>query len=406
VRSIRAVGPKTVRVVLAEPFAEWQGLFGSVLPAHALRGQDLTEIWRNGIDDPRTGKAIGSGPFLVERWERGRQVVLRRNPNYWGPHPAHIDRVVVRFALSPEAAAEQFRSGALDLATHFAPTTAVALAQERGVRLLSNQTGAGWDHLEFRVREGGHPALRSKLVRRAIAYGVDRAAIVEQVVSKAAVNARQRDSAIFPRQDPRYEPSWARYTRRPALARRLLVRAGCTLGADGVRACDGRRLSLRLATTVIAGGFRPDVVQLIQRQLGPLGVEILPEFYPSVAIFGPLFRRGQFDIVLFAWVGTPDRAFGAKLIFGCGGADNVTGYCQRIVTDDLDRALGALDPGKQARVLNRVDKRLASDVPVLPLYQQTQTMVVRATVRGFGSALNMQLSPLWNAEDWWLAPSR
>ena len=123
-------------------------------------------------------------------------------------------------------------------------------------------------------------------------------------------------------------------------------------------------------------------------------------------IFGPLFRRGEFDIALFAWVGTPDRALGAKLIFGCGAADNVTGYCQRIVTDGLDRALRTLAPGRQARVLNRVDRRLASDVPVLPLYQQTQTMVIRSTIRGFGAALNMQFSPLWNAEDWWVAESR
>ena len=49
------------------------------------------------IDNPKTGRPIGSGPFLVERWERGKQLTLVRNPRYWGPHAAYLDRIVIRF---------------------------------------------------------------------------------------------------------------------------------------------------------------------------------------------------------------------------------------------------------------------------------------------------------------------
>lgn len=79
VRSVRAVEAKTVRAVLRERFADWRALFGSILPAHALRGEDLAAVWRDRIDNPKTGAAIGSGPFLVERWDRGKQLVLRQN---------------------------------------------------------------------------------------------------------------------------------------------------------------------------------------------------------------------------------------------------------------------------------------------------------------------------------------
>ena len=99
VRSARAVDRKTVRVVLRPRFATWRALFGNILPAHALRGSDLTQVWGDRIDDPRTGRPIGSGPFLVERLERGRQLVLRRNPRYWGPHPAYVERLVIRYTL-------------------------------------------------------------------------------------------------------------------------------------------------------------------------------------------------------------------------------------------------------------------------------------------------------------------
>ena len=49
---------------------------------------------------------------------------------------------------------------------------------------------------------------------------------------------------------------------------------------------------------------------------------------------------------------------------------------------------------------------MARDVPVIPLYQQTQSVALRSTVRNFGLSLNTQLAPLWNAENWWLADSR
>ena len=83
-------------MVLRSRLAEWRLLFDHVLPRHALAGKDLRKVWRNGIDNPKTGKPIGSGPFLV-RWEQGRQLTLVRNPRYWGPHVAYLDRIVLRF---------------------------------------------------------------------------------------------------------------------------------------------------------------------------------------------------------------------------------------------------------------------------------------------------------------------
>ena len=105
--SVTSTPPSAVRVPSIARPCEWfcgrgpragATLFGNILPAHALRGSDLTQVWSDRIDDPRTGRPIGSGPFLVERLERGRQLVLRRNPRYWGPHPAYVERLVIRFA--------------------------------------------------------------------------------------------------------------------------------------------------------------------------------------------------------------------------------------------------------------------------------------------------------------------
>ena len=97
IRSVRKIDRKTVRVVLREPYVDWRYLFDIVLPKHALAGENLMTVWRDGIDNPKTGKAIGSGPFLVGPWQRGKQLSFVRNQRYWGPHVAHLDRLVYRF---------------------------------------------------------------------------------------------------------------------------------------------------------------------------------------------------------------------------------------------------------------------------------------------------------------------
>ncbi len=401
VRSVRALDPKTVEVVLRTRFAGWRELFGSILPRHALAGVDLARVWTDRIDNPKTGAPIGSGPFIIERWERGKQITLRRNPSYWGSHPAYLDRLVVRFQVQGTALRDAFRRGELDAASHFPPGFVAELQQESALEVLSNQRAAGWDHFEIRLKAGGHPALGNKLVRRALAYGIDRAAIVARVLRDTDRNASPRESAVFPTQSPHYRKNWETYRYRPAETRRLLVQAGCRLGADGIYVCAGSRLSLRFVTTFQAGGFRPRVIELVQTQLRAAGVEVVPSYATTGAIFGQILESGDFDVALFSWISGPDAS--AKPIFGCGGEQNYTGYCQRLVTADLDQAERILDADQQARVLNKVDAQMARDVPVIPLYQQTQSVAVRSTVRNFGLSLNTQLVPLWNAENWWLA---
>jgi len=132
-----------------------------------------------------------------------------------------------------------------------------------------------------------------------------------------------------------------------------------------------------------------------------VGVEVVPTFATNISFFGQILPSGDFDVALFAWIAAPDPTF-AKLLFGCGGFNNHTGYCQRLVTSDLDQAERILDADQQARVLNRADAQMAKDVPVIPLYQQTQSVALRSTVRNFGLSLNTTLTPLWNAENWWL----
>ena len=191
VRSVRALGPKTVRVVLRTRFAGWRNLFSNVLPRHALAGEDLTKIWVDRIDNPKTGRPIGSGPFLVGDWERGKQISLVRNPRYWGAHPPYLDRIVLRIYRP----LEDLRNGEVDIA--WPMLSPADLPQLPGYRRIS-RPGVAPQYFEIRAGPGGHPALKIKLVRRALAYGIDRVEIVRSLFEEIAPKLQPLDSSLFP----------------------------------------------------------------------------------------------------------------------------------------------------------------------------------------------------------------
>ena len=397
VRSARAVDRKTVRVVLRPRFATWRALFGSVLPAHALRGSDLTQVWSDRIDDPRTGRPIGSGPFLVERLERGRQLVLRRNPRYWGPHPAYVERLVIRFAGSATDPTDELRSGELDVAMGRSTSGRPGRSRAAGGALRCARKHH-FEQLSVQLGPNAHPALRNKLVRRALAYGIDRPALVRQVLGEIDPSARVHDSAVYVTQSRYYEPNWGAYRYRPAEARRLLTQAGCRRGADGIFSCGGQRLSLRFVTTA-GNPVRAAVLTLIQAQLRAAGVEVVPVFAPPGSFFTQILPQGLFDVALFSWIGFPGgsrvRHLRLRRVRRTSPA-TASGSSPPISTRPKGRSTRVRKPESSTEPTGglRVTSRRSRSTSFL------FTVAYDTSVRNF---VFLPWNPFWNAENWWLA---
>ena len=404
VAGVRPLDARTVRVVLRSRFDGWRRLFPYVLPAHAFAGADFGTVLNDGIDDPRTGRPIGSGPFLVRRWDRGRGITFERNPRYWGARPAYLDRLVLRFRMGNEEAIEGLRRGELDL-VHGLPLTVDETRKVRQLAAIRVQSvpGPGWIHLELRVRAPGHPALRDKLVRRAIAHAIDRTALVRAQVPAAERRNAATNSAVFATTSRHYRPNWSGLRYDPAESARLLRQAGCRRGADGIYVCAGERLSLR-GLTIAGNPSFEGALRIISEQLRRAGIEVRPEFAALGTLFGPsgIVPSGAFDLLLFSWVRTSDEP-SMNQILRCGGTQNFTGYCQRLVTRDLDEVGRVLDVDQRARVLNRIDARVALDVPLLPLYHLPLIGAASASLRGYALAPSGPLDPFVGAENWWLA---
>jgi peptide/nickel transport system substrate-binding protein len=396
IRRVQPVDAKTVRFVFRAPHGNWKSLLNfAPLPRHVLRGEDLgsEDLWRDGIDNPKTGEPIGSGPFLVRNWELGTQLTLVRNPRYWGRHKAYLDRLNLRFVRGAPTV-EQLRSGEFDLGVVGTPPR--ELAGDPRFRVLPTPS-SGFQLFAIRVGPGGHPALRSKLVRRAVAYGIDRVALVHALFGSAAPPVL--DNTMYLTNERSYEPNWNGYRYRPAETRRLLRQTGCSRGSDGIYSCAGEQLHLRFITT--AGvPLRERILELVQTQLRRVGVEVEPVYAPNEQLFGTILPAGDFQVALVA----SGKSAPEEVVYpGC--ASDITGYCSRLLAADIDQLNRTLEPARRVVVANRIDRRLAAAVPILPLFQGTVVYVVQKGLQGvvpnaFGSLSTG--GTLWNAENWWL----
>jgi peptide/nickel transport system substrate-binding protein len=129
--------------------------------------------------------------------------------------------------------------------------------------------------------------------------------------------------------------------------------------------------------------------------------KLCPVYVAITALFGDVLESGSFDLALFSYLTLPDSPEQSFGLYGCGGVQNYSGYCQRIVSRDLDQARRILDETQQARVLNRADAQLAKDVPTIPLFQIPFTVASRNDVRNL--VIPSHHDPCVNAEKWWLA---
>lgn len=404
-------GDKTVTVTFRRPYANWRWVAGGiwVLPRHALGGENFDQVWRNDVNNPKTGRPISNGPFLFESWERGKQIALVRNPNYWR-RKAYLERVVYRFFPDQDALFAALRAGEIHMAVVGLPTAQIApFRRDRRFRVQSGQAYS-WEHIELQQGPRGHPALTRRYVRRAIIAGIDRQRIARSVYGAIAPGLPVLNSAVFKPFEPQYRPNWQIHRFGQQRAIDLLRRNGCSggparPGGGGIYSCpDVGRLSFRFSTT-LGNAARELTFRIMRTQLSSIGIELRPQFVPPAEFVGRVITGGDWDLIMFTFVGNPLAAINAKRFHGCDEASNFSKYCNRTVTNLLDRVETTFADGQRTRLLNRADALMAQDVALIPLFSLPNFVIHQTRVRGAvrnptGGGMN---SLAGNAGNWWLA---
>lgn len=396
-------GEKTITFNFSEPYAAWKLLFSEILPAHVLEGEDFTTVLNDSLPD------VSGGPFVFDSWDRGTQLRLVRNEDFWGGEVA-LDEIIMRYLPDTTTLTQQMLGGELDM---YDPQPQIELVDqlEGASDRIEYQVGLGpvWEHFDFNTLV---PGLDQTFVRQAIALGINRQQIVETLVQPVDPEASVLENPFWMTNSENYEPYYDQWSYDTQAARDLLEENGCELGDDEVYVCDDVRLSFRVGTT--GGNERRELTQqLMQADLAAAGIEITIENDEGAAFFERLNTpencEGQcdYDIALFAWVGSPDPSGNAN-IYGCDGFDegeptvrpqNWHVFCDEELTSLMDEANQTVDPEENARLWNEAAAIMAENVPVLPLFQQPQLMAFDNTITG------PQLNPttatqFWNSQDW------
>jgi peptide/nickel transport system substrate-binding protein len=162
---------------------------------------------------------VGTGAFKFVRYDESQQVVdLAANEAYWGGAPA-IKQLRVRTILDANTLQAELRSGGVDLAqaANLQPDTYAALGQDANLK-VQQFPGVNLTYLLFNVTA---EPLSDARVRQAIAYAIDREAIVKELLLGQARVAH----SILPEQSWAYAPGQV-YNFDPAKAQQILDEAG------------------------------------------------------------------------------------------------------------------------------------------------------------------------------------
>jgi len=177
--TIEASDDKTVVITLNtvwSPFEADLALFAcSIIPktAHESQGADL-------FNNP-----IGSGPFMLDSWDKGSQMVLKKNPDYWDEGKPYLDELVFTVLIDANSRMLQFQGGELDIATSVPYSQIESLKSNPDVVVLQDSV-ARFDYIGMNVTR---EPWSDKNLRQAINYAVNNQQIIDNVLFGSAVFA-------------------------------------------------------------------------------------------------------------------------------------------------------------------------------------------------------------------------
>ena len=318
---------------------------------------------------------VGTGPFRFQSWARGRQLMLARNDDYWGPKPAWIR---VAFYPLPDAAIRMaaLGSGDVDFIENPPQADLPRLRRDERLRVVTATSNRLiYLHLDHRGEPspgipdtGGKNPLKDRRVREALSLALDRSALVTQIMAGDAIPAA--DLLPVPMFGAREAVVPA--APNPEQARRLLADAGypggfsLTLGSP-----NGRYLNdVRVAEAVAAQWTAIGIKTRVEASQPQAFFQNRDAHRYSAYLAGWSTAAGEAGDALRALVATPDRERGL-------GGSNRGRYSNQAVDTLLIEALSTLDDVRRRALLSEASRLALDDHALLPLYFETAGWAMR-----------------------------
>ena len=367
--SCQAADDSTVTVKLKSPFAGFISALS--LPAFGMESPTALKKYQDdSATDPRTTKystahPVGTGPFEFGSWERGKQITLKKNPDYWG-EKAHIDQLIFVAIADPKARATALQNGEVDGFDLVGPADIDPL-KSAGFQIVNREA---FNVLYLGMNQAVKP-LNDPRVRKAIAYAIDKDA-----VAKATLPAGTKTADEFM---PDVVNGWTadvpKYDYNPTEAKKLLKEAGA----------EGATIEFNYPTDV-SRPYMPapgDTFNVIRSELQKVGLKIKPtadKWDPDY--LNKIQGTTKHGIHLLGWTGDyndPDNFIGVFF----GAKTKEWGFDNAKLFADLKKARGLATPEEQKPLYEAINKEIMDYLPGIPLAHPVPSLAFAPNVHGF-----------------------
>jgi peptide/nickel transport system substrate-binding protein len=303
-----------------------------------------------------TDKPVLTGPFKVERFQQDQALVAARHPEYWGPSPS-VNRVIFRYLPDNQSRVLALQSGDIDIAVYIAPESVPTVKNAPHLAVVSAAPVA-LDFLYFNHRREPWKDAR---VRQAIAFAIDREALVKSVMQGEGLAAVGPFPPVMLRC-----PQLRGHSFDPALATQLLAQAGYQdRDGDGFVEKDGQTLTMTLLTYRQRPEL-PPMAEVIQAGLKGIGIKVEVRMVEQI---NAALRRADWDGGMYFnnMVTTGDPYWALSEFFTTGGAANFGCYSSPHI-EELTRQVGrATERQTREQLACAASQAIIDELPVVPL---------------------------------------
>ena len=300
------------------------------------------------------------------RWERGREIVLAANPDYFDG-PPRLSRVIYRIFPGGQFGAmyREFERGGLEDSP---------IPSEQYRQIVASRKHQHVRRPMFSLRHYGlnvtMKPLDDRRVRQALVSAIDREAIVSEVFLGRHVLAR----GILPPGTQGYSPKLRGYPHDPERARELLAQAGYP---------GGRGLPPIAFWSSVKGGDIDREHERIGRDLAAVGIKGEFHYLTDWPAFLKVMTERRLPVFLRAWFAdVPDPENFLFKLFYSQSPRNYMGYANPALDAILLQARGAADPVRRVELYRRAEEIVIEDAPVIPVWHSTYERLFQPYVRG------------------------
>ncbi len=351
---------------------------------------DAGTVTADGVFQPTgtfgTQHPIGTGPYMFKSWKIGDKLVLVKNPKYWGTSSSpswsrsgKIDQLIFRAIPDNAARLQALQTGEINGYDNVAPQDIPTVRGNSSLKIVNRPP--------FNVAYVGinqsKPPMNNLLVRQAVAYGLDRASVVNAFYGGRGQTTNQ----FLPPQLFGYAKTGVpSYPYNPDKAKALLQQAGLTLPV---------KIDFWFPTNVTRP-YMPDPsrnFQAFQASLEKSGFQVTPHSAPWRPDYLGTVQSGGAQLFLFGWTGDWGDPFNFLNVH-FGSQTDQFGFNNPALFALLKAADAQTDLDKRTALYQQASIAVMKFLPMVPYVHSTPALAFKKNVNGF-IASPVSLDPFW-----------